>query len=123
MKPDEGAIDTIDRYIDSQAEEVRPLLRAIRETIRAAAPEAIEKIAWRMPTFRQGENLIHFAAFRNHIGIFPGGEAPGVFADRLAGYETGKGSIRFPLDRPIDHRLIADIVLWRVEQARKSGDE
>jgi len=71
-----------------------------------------------MPTFWQGENLVHFAAFKNHIGIYPGGEAVGVFSERLSGYKTSKGAIQFPLNKPIDHELIADIVRWRVEQAK-----
>lgn len=109
----------ISDYIDGQPEEVRPLLQAVRETIRAAAPEAEEKISWQMPTFWQGENLVHFAAFKNHIGLFPGGEAVGVFAERLADYKTSKGTIHFPFSKPIDHGLIADIVRWRLEQAKR----
>jgi uncharacterized protein YdhG (YjbR/CyaY superfamily) len=108
---------TIDEYIAEQAAEAQPLLRAVRDTIHAAAPEATERISWRMPTFWQGENLIHFAALKKHIGIYPGGEAVGVFAERLTGYKTSKGTIQFPLDKPIDHELISDIARWRVEQA------
>jgi uncharacterized protein YdhG (YjbR/CyaY superfamily) len=110
---------TIDEYIDEQSVEVQPLMRAVRDTARAAAPKATEKISWSMPTFWQGENLIHFAAFKYHIGVYPGGDAVSVFADRLNGYKTSKGAIRFPIDKPIDHALIADIVRWRVEQAEK----
>ncbi len=99
--------------------EVRPLLQSIRKTIRDTAPDAIEKIAWQMPTLWQGENLVHFAAFKKHIGFYPGGEAVGVFAQRLAGYKTSKGSVQFLLDQPVDHKLIADIVSWRVEQAQR----
>lgn len=115
-----GKINTIDDYIADQPEEVKPLLKSIRKTIRAAAPEATEKISWQMPTFWQGENIIHFAAFKHHIGIFPGGEAVGVFKDRLTGYKTSKGTIHFPFGKQIDHELIADIVRWRVEQAKGS---
>ncbi len=111
-----GMIETMDAYIEDQPEEVRPLLYAVRETIRTAAPQASERFSWQMPTFFLKENLIHFACFKNHIGIYPGGEAVGVFADRLAGYKTSKGSIQFPLKKSIDHELIADIVRWRVEQ-------
>lgn len=107
---------TIDEYIDGLSVDVQPLMQAVRSTIRAAAPEATEKISYRMPTFWQGENLIHFAAFKRHIGVYPGGEAVGIFADRLTGYKTSKGTIQFPLDKPIDHALIADITRWRVEQ-------
>ena len=108
--------NSIDEYIASQPEEVRPLLQGIRETIRAAAPEAIEKISWQMPTFWQGENLIHFAAFKKHVGLYPGGEATTHFAERLAGYKTSKGAIQLPLGKLIDYELIADIVRWRVTQ-------
>jgi uncharacterized protein YdhG (YjbR/CyaY superfamily) len=107
---------TIDDYIAGQSEEVRPLLKAVRETIRAAAPDATEKISWRMPTYWQVENLIHFAAFKKHIGLYPGGEATTAFAERLTGYKTSKGAIQLPLSKPVDHGLIADIVRWRVKQ-------
>ncbi|MPM13088.1 hypothetical protein SDC9_59443 [bioreactor metagenome] len=113
-----GEINTIDEYIANQPAEVQPLLQSVRETIHAAAPDAAEKISWQMPTFWQGENIVHFAAFKKHIGLFPGGEAVGVFADRLEGYKTSKGTIQFPLEKPIDHNMIADIVRWRVEQAK-----
>ncbi|MDR1187792.1 MAG: DUF1801 domain-containing protein [Bifidobacteriaceae bacterium] len=107
----------IDEYIANQAPKVQPILRAVRETIRVAAPLATEKMAWSMPTFWQGENLVHFAASKHHLGIYPGAEAIVVFADRLAGKATSKGAIRFPYDKPIDHELIGDIVRWRVGQA------
>jgi uncharacterized protein YdhG (YjbR/CyaY superfamily) len=69
-----------------------------------------------MPTFWQGENLIHFAAFKNHIGLYPGGEATSKFAESLAVYKTSKGAIQLPLDKPIDYGLITDIVKWRLNQ-------
>lgn len=111
-------INTIGEYIASQPSEVQPLLQSIRETIRAELPDAIEKVSWRMPTFWQGENIIHFAAFKKHIGLYPGGEAVGVFAERLAGYKTSKGAIQLPLGKPMDYKLITDIVRWRKEQMR-----
>jgi uncharacterized protein YdhG (YjbR/CyaY superfamily) len=110
---------TIDEYIAEQSHEVQPLLQKIRETIRAAAPDAAEKISWNMPTFWQQENLIHFAANQKHIGIYPGGEAVGVFAERLVGYKTSKGAIQFPLNKPIDYELIADIVRWRLSRLKE----
>jgi uncharacterized protein YdhG (YjbR/CyaY superfamily) len=113
-------LKSIDEYIAAQPQGIRPLLQSIRETIRAAAPEAIEKISWQMPTFWQGENLIHFAAFKKHIGLYPGGEATTEFAERLAGYRTSKGTIQLTLDKPIDYELISDIVRWRVNQAEGS---
>lgn len=110
-----GEINTIDEYIAGQPAEIQPILRKVRETIRRAAPDAKEKISWRMPTFWQAENLIHFAAFKNHIGIYPGGEAVGIFAERLTDYKTSKGAIQFPLNKPVDYALIADITKWRVQ--------
>lgn len=123
-KADSEALNTklaepmnIDEYIAGQPADVQSLLQSIRKAIHAAAPEAMEKISWQMPTFWQGENLIHFAAFQKHIGLYPGGKAVGVFAERLRGYHTSKGAIRLPLGKPIDYELISEIVRWRVAQA------
>ncbi|MDR1214715.1 MAG: DUF1801 domain-containing protein [Propionibacteriaceae bacterium] len=107
----------VDEYIAAQTPEARPPLVAVRAAIRSAAPAARERVAWSMPTFWQGQNLVHFAAHARHIGLYPGGEAVAVFADRLAGLKTSKGAIQFPLDQPIDLGLIGDIVAWRVAQA------
>ena len=107
---------SIEEYIALQPEEMQSLLQSIRETIRKAAPEAIERISWQMPTFWQSENLIHFAVFKKHIGLYPGGEATSEFSERLTGYKTSKGAIQLPLDKPIDYELITDIVRWRVKQ-------
>ncbi len=109
---------SVDDYISAQPEDIRSQLQSIRETIRAAAPEAIEKISWQMPTFWQGENLIHFAAFEKHIGLYPGSGAVSEFSERLAGYKTSKGAIQLPLGKPVDYELIADIVRWRVKNSK-----
>jgi uncharacterized protein YdhG (YjbR/CyaY superfamily) len=109
----------IDEYINAQSAEIQPFLQKIRETIRANVPGAIEKISWQMPTFWRNENIIHFAAFKNHIGIYPGAEAVSIFAAHLTEYETSKGAIRLPLDKPIDCNLIADIVKWRLARIKE----
>jgi uncharacterized protein YdhG (YjbR/CyaY superfamily) len=114
-----GAPSTIDEYIASQPEDIQALLEKVRKTIKKAAPKAVEKISWRMPTFWQGENLIHFAAFTKHIGIYPGDLSCLPFADRLSGSKTTKGAIQFPLDKPVDYKLIADITKFRVSAALK----
>ncbi|MCL2165523.1 MAG: DUF1801 domain-containing protein [Oscillospiraceae bacterium] len=106
--------NTIDEYIARQSVEAQAILQKIRKTIRAAAPDAIEKISWQMPTFWQGENLIHFAAFKKHISIFPGDLTSSPFEERLAGYKRAKGTVQFPFDKSIDYELIADITKWRV---------
>ena len=109
-----GKIETIEEYIASQPTEVQPILRKVGETIRAAAPNAVEKISWQMPTFWQGENIIHFAVFQKHIGVYPGDLSLAPFEARLAGYRRTKGAVQFPFNKPIDYELIADITRWRV---------
>ena len=115
--------DTIDDYIAEQPEEIRPMLTKVRETIRGVAPDATEKISWRMPTFWQGENLIHFAAFKKHMGIYPGDLSLVPFEDRLEGYHRTKGAIQFPYDKPVDYGLIADIARWRLASAMAKAEE
>ncbi|MEA5021002.1 MAG: DUF1801 domain-containing protein [Gordonibacter sp.] len=112
-------LSEVDEYIAEQPNEVQPLLQSVRSTIRAAAPDAIEKISWRMPTFWQGENLVHFAAFKKHIGIYPGSEAMMSFADRLKGYKTSKGALQLPLNKPLDLELVGDLTRWRVRQVEE----
>ncbi len=110
---------TIDAYIASQAEGIQPRLLEVYATIKAVLPDATEKISWRMPTFWKGQNLIHFAAFKKHIGLYPGSEAMTVFADKLADYKTSKGSIQLPNDKPLPLELITEIALWcRKENAK-----
>jgi uncharacterized protein YdhG (YjbR/CyaY superfamily) len=110
---------TIAQYISSSPAKVRPILRRIRSTIRKAAPGAMETISYRIPTFRMnGRALVHFAAFKNHIGFYPPvkGDAPLVKA--VAKYAGEKGNLRFPLDEPIPYRLIERIVKLRIKQIR-----
>ena len=104
--------ETIDEYILNQTEKAQPLLREINEVIRAAIPETREKISWSMPTYWKKRNLIQFAAFKNHVGLYPGPEAVEKFADRLTGYQTQKGTIRLPYDQPLDRELVAEIAVW-----------
>lgn len=105
-------MNPIDEYIAAQDEAVQPRLNAIRETIRAAIPEAVEKISYQMSTYWKGRNIIHFAAFKNHIGLYPGGEATTVFADKLKDYKTSKGTIRIRHDQELPLELIAEIAVW-----------
>ncbi len=114
-------IETIDQYIAQQSEGIRPILHKIREVIRAAAPKSAEKISWQMPTFWQEENLIHFAAFKKHVGIYPGDLSLVPFEDRLTDYHRTKGAIQFPFKKPIDYDLIADITRWRVAYVEDSN--
>jgi uncharacterized protein YdhG (YjbR/CyaY superfamily) len=108
---DSGAT-TIAAYIEAQAEEIQPRLLDVYHAIKVAIPDAKEKISYRMPTFWQKRNLIHFAAFAKWIGLFPGGEATGVFADKLNGYHTTKGGIRLFHEKPLPLELITEIAEW-----------
>jgi len=104
----------VDEYISEQAEEVQPILAKVRETIKKAAPDAEERISWNMPTYWQKENLIHFAAHKNHLGIHPGYVERLPFQDRISKFKTSKGAIQMPYNKPIDYKLITDITKWRV---------
>ncbi|HHT26547.1 MAG TPA: hypothetical protein GXZ82_04795 [Firmicutes bacterium] len=103
---------TLDEYIAAQPEAVQPLLEQIRAAIRAALPDAQERISWRMPTYWQKHNIIHFAAFKDHISIYPGDEAIRHFAYRLIDYKTSKGTWQLPFDKPLPLDLIAEIAHW-----------
>ncbi len=110
---------TIDEYIEQQDAAVQPALRELRAILRAALPETEERISWSMPTYWKGRNLIHFAASRKHLGLYPGGEATGVFAEDLKEYDVSKGTIRLPYDRELPKELIARIARWCLEMYGK----
>ena len=110
-------ISTIDEYIAQYPAEMQKILTKIRKTIRKAVPKATEKISWGMPTFHQGENLVHFALMKNHIGFYPGADGVTAFAGELDGYKTSKGAIQFPLSKPVPYDLIARITAFRVARA------
>ena len=105
---------TIDEYIAAAPEAVRPILSRARAVIRAAAPDAMETIAWGMPTFRGRHNLVHFASHKAHLGLYPGAEAMERFRYALAEYKTSKGAVQFPYAKPLPEALISDIVRYRV---------
>jgi uncharacterized protein YdhG (YjbR/CyaY superfamily) len=114
MRTNRTTPKNIDEYIAGFPGNVQGILKKVRVTIRRAAPEAEEAIKYRMPTFTLNGNLIHFAAFKNHIGLYPTPSGTKQFKKELSIYEGGKGSIRFPLDKPIPFHLITKIVKFRV---------
>lgn len=114
-----GKFETIDQYIEEQDEGIWSRLNEVRQILHTAIPEAQEKISWSMPTFWKGKNIIHFAASKNHLGLYPGGEATTVFADRLADYDVSKGTIRLSYNQPLPKELITDIAKWCYEQYAK----
>ncbi len=106
----------IDEYILMFPPEVRHILQEFRQSIKEAAPEAEEVISYRMPAFRQKGILVWFAAFKDHIGFFPKTSSVEAFQNRLAGYEVSKGTIRFPLNKPIPLDLVREIVRFRLKE-------
>ena len=114
MKP-----QTIDEYIAMQDEAVQPWLQEVRGIIHSAIPEAEERISWSMPTFWKGRNLIHFAASKKHLGLYPGDEATRVFAEALKDFDVSKGTIRIPWNRALPETLIREIARWCYEEYRK----
>lgn len=107
----------IERYIAAADEPARGRLAELRALICAAAPEAEQRMSYGMPTWRQGENLVHIGAAAKHVGLYPGPAAIEAFAAELADWPTSKGAIRLPHDRPLPLALVERIVRWRVEQA------
>jgi uncharacterized protein YdhG (YjbR/CyaY superfamily) len=104
----------IDAYIAGFPKDIQQLLEKMRATIKKAAPKAEEAIKYAIPTFTLDGNLVHFAAFKNHIGFYPTAAGIEAFKKELAAYETSKGAIRFPLDKPLPLGLITQIVKFRV---------
>lgn len=107
---------TIDEYIAGFSKDVRETLAEIRSIIRKAAPSAEEKISYQIPTFFLQGNLVHFAAFKKHIGLYPGSSGITQFQKEIACYESAKGSVQFPLDLPLPHTLISKMVKFRVKE-------
>ena len=112
---------TIDEYIATFPKETQKILKDIRATIKAAAPDAEEKISYQMPTFFLNGNLIHFAAYKNHIGIYPTPNGIESFKKELSKYKGAKGSVRLPIDEPMPLKLISRIVKFRVVENLKKA--
>ena len=106
---------SIDTYVAASPPEVQARLQALRQTIRGVLPQAEERISYRIPTFWQGRNLIHFAAFSRHIGLYPGAAAIEAFRDELAPYPHARGSIQFVFKDPLPLALIQRIAAWCAE--------
>jgi uncharacterized protein YdhG (YjbR/CyaY superfamily) len=122
MKNADDVAATIDEYIAGHPPEIRTRLEAMRKTIWKHAPEAEERISYRIPTFYLGGNLVHFAAFDRHVGFYPGAAGIAAFRDALANYKSAKGSVQFPHTEPLPLALVAEIVRFRVaQQAAKNA--
>jgi uncharacterized protein YdhG (YjbR/CyaY superfamily) len=111
---------SIDGYIEKFSPDVQARLNQMRTTIRKAAPRATEKISYQIPTFYYNGNLVHFAAFKEHIGFFPTPSAISAFSEELKEFKTAKGSVQFPLKDPLPLKLVTRMVKYRVaENSRK----
>ncbi len=116
MNSDKKKFNNIDEYISGFPEDVQNILQQIRKTISNAAPEAEEVISYNIPTFRQNEVLVYFAAFKNHIGFFPTSKPIEIFKKDLSKYKTSKGAIQFPLNQKIPLGLISRITKFRLKE-------
>ena|SRR5919112_1113782 len=120
MKSRSPDATTIDDYIQGFPRDVQAILSKLRWTVSRAAPRAVEKISYGMPTFFYNGNLVHFAAYEHHIGFYPTPSAITEFQSDLKKYKSAKGSVQFPIDEPLPLRLIARMVKFRATQnARK----
>ena len=115
------ACKNIDEYVKSFPKDIQSLLTQMRLAIQKAVPQAEEDIKYGMPTFVYHGNLVHFAAFKNHIGFYPAPAGIQAFKKELSAYEGSKGAIRFPLDKPLPLKLVADIVKYRVSMNQEKA--
>lgn len=122
MKSNKVGFVTMDEYIVTFPEEIQKILEELRATIKAAAPDAEEKISYQMPTFALKGNLVHFAAYKNHIGFYPTSTGIRAFKKELSIYEGAKGSVQFPIDKPLPLKLITKIVKFRVAENLKHAE-
>lgn len=118
MKPGNRSPKSIDEYIAGFPSDVQEILKQIRSTIKKAGPDAEEAIKYQIPTFVMNGNLVHFAAFKNHIGFYPTPSGMEAFKEELSQYKSAKGSVQFPIGEPIPFKLIEKMVKFRVKEAR-----
>jgi uncharacterized protein YdhG (YjbR/CyaY superfamily) len=116
LESNKTGIRSVDEYIASFPEDIQALLQTVRATIRAAAPEAEEKISYQMPAFALKGNLVYFAARKKYIGFYPTSSGTEEFKDEISAYKGAKGSVRFPIDQPLPLDLIDRIVRFRVAE-------
>jgi len=122
MEPVHSVPKSIDEYIAGYPTDLQKLLQSVRQAIRDAAPEAEEKISYRMPTFFFHGNLVHFAAFNRHIGFYPAPSGIEAFKQELSAYKSSKGAVQFPLDQTIPYELIRKITAYRVKENREKAE-
>lgn len=123
MERNKTTSESIDEYIFKFPPEIQEILKMLRKVIKESAPDAEEKISYQMPTFVFHGNLVHFAAHKNHIGFYPTPSGIDAFKHELSEYKGAKGSIQFPLEKPLPYELISKIVKFRVTENIKKAEE
>lgn len=123
MENTKKSFDTIDEYISQFQPEIQGKLQTLRKTIKEIVPNAVEKISYQMPTFALNKNLVHFAAYKNHIGFYPGASGIAAFKQELSAYKGAKGSVQFPINEPLPFDLIKKIVKYREAEDLKKAEE
>lgn len=121
MDSKKSGFNSIDEYIATFPKDIQKILQELRATIKAAAPDSEEKISYQMPTFFMNGNLVHFAAFKKHIGFYPTPSGIEAFQKELSVYEGAKGSVQFPIDEPMPLKLISRIVKFRAAENIKKA--
>ena len=116
MNTTKKKIETIDEYINSFPKDVQDILEMLKQTISELAPEAKETISYQIPTFKLNGNLVHFAAYKKHIGFYPTPSGIEAFKEELSEYEVSKGGVKFPLDKPMPFDLVSKIVKYRIKE-------
>jgi uncharacterized protein YdhG (YjbR/CyaY superfamily) len=116
MYEEKKQFKTIDEYIETFPKDVQFTLNKIRQTIRSAVPDAAETISWQMPAFKLNGILVYFAAYKHHIGFYPTSSGIEAFKNEITLYKNSKGTVQFPIDKPIPYDLIKKIVLFRVKE-------
>jgi uncharacterized protein YdhG (YjbR/CyaY superfamily) len=122
MEGNQLTVQSIDEYILQFPPQVQEILKTIRNVIKEAAPDAVEKISYQMPTFALHGNLVHFAAYKNHIGFYPSSSGIAAFKHKLSEYQSSKGAVQFPIGKPLPYELVSEIVKFRVvENLARAG--
>lgn len=123
MEAKKGPPSSVDEYISQYPEDVQVILENIRALIKESAPEAVEKISYQMPGYFQNGGLVWFGAWKSHIGFYPNPSGTEQFKEELAAYKLTKGSVHFPLNKPMPYDLIKKIVEYRVEENQRIAAE
>ena len=123
VKENKITFESIDDYISKFPPEIQEILEMIRKVIKESAPDAEEKISYQMPTFALHGNLVYFAAYKNHIGFYPTSSGIDAFKHELSGYKVSKGTVQFPIGKPLPYELIRKIVKFRADENIKRAED